>query len=472
MTISSLPQLKAMPISYPIPANRDKYHSLQMKDRHSKMNLSHFQRARRRFMKQRKELFTIVPTPAPRLVGIETNPGPRSRASRGIASSGANVARSIANDLSADLRSRSLPNSAALRAIAQGRPRTRSNSTPAARRTAPPRRRRRRVGSTSSMLEKYKRSLLNPFDCPPPCILAGNFLPLAHKSIYLKYILNTTEGVDATDNYLIVTHPSSLTIMGIWAVNGNGTPFSTGSYLQTASTNGARVAQEIQSARCISGGVCVSNVTQLGGFAPTCLSGVLWDSPSVLIGQTADFIQNLPSTKMISSPTDARGAYSTYRPVDATSFELGNRFTWNLTDNNGYDCFQYILIKASSGYNFRANIDVIYHLEVMAGAEAFAEDDAGDVENLSSALSASEAELGRVAASLPAPVGSSDAIEHLVIASINDAAARNITSLRMEGGHVGTVSSSLAPVKSAASPVGDGYIKVCESCKHDSKSQE
>jgi len=391
-------------------------------------------------------------SPAPRLVGIETNPGPKRshRKSRVVelTARGPKFVR-------AQVPSTSSTSSYAPSSSSTMIPLARSSHIVVKKRKN--KSRGSKLGRGPTSIQQYRNSLANPFDNYPPSVQAGSLLPLQKRTLFTR----TSVDVVGT-NYpwaLITSKPGSTNSLRVYGLATAGTLVSAGVLLaDMTAMNATSFNANTQSARCIAGGLAVEIKAGSGVIPPTVYAGSIFDALSNIQNSSANTYLTIPAIRVIDCSTDNLGAFSTWRPYDSTAFELNAKYSLNW----GLDVYEYtqcVLIKVGTGSTITVNPRCVYHMETNAGMDAGGSlDDDGVV--LAGSLMGSVEDVARVGVNLPEPVsGTLDVIIHSLMDEFTAAASRGPSglSLRSEGGLVGSLSSHSTIRGPPSSPLNSAY---------------
>lgn len=384
----------------PLPvSNHVVYPSSERRDQFSRSGvrrLSNFQRFRGRFKKYRRDYlgaptsssdgFDGVPAsvPAPPLVGVEPNPGPRS-----------------------------------------SNPKTTSKST-----KARPRRRARgvilagggtatssqqiiRVGRapTNSSVQSYLRVLRDPWFAPPIRLGFGSFIPTSIRSTWNNVSIAPTstatcfvyigtpaigQGIPATNlgygQYYNTTSPD-VPLTGV-----PSTPYP--------AANHVAFGAAVDTCRVIAGAVRVTV-----RYAATSVRGSLWvgymadDSSFAVLSKTFTALTNVYSMRRCHSTAGGEiGGESQYRPSDSSSFNFDATLALDATGAVGAASSIPQLIVVGTGWaagSFSLDVNQIFHYECLSGLDAGGDDAGGDS---LAATGATLDQVGHASASLGEPV--------------------------------------------------------------------
>jgi len=298
--------------------------------------------------------------PPPRLVGIETNPGPPRK--------------------EVVMVSTSAP-------------------PPSTRRSGGRRRQRRRRGKRSSgahgvnqtpvnaSLAAYRRVLIDPFFAPPIKLGFGTFVPTSIRSAWVNY----SPAVGNTDtNFVIIATPFTN------VASNAGTTYSAPSFIQytgatssatsvsmsgntfngTAAQNQSSFASMVDTSRVIAGALRF-NVR----YAATTLRGSLFafyvgdDSQTALGTKTyANLSSVYAARRCTSSASGEIGGEVQYRPVDPSSFSMVPN--WSASSfGSSTNIPQLVIVGVGwTAGTFQIEISSLFHYETLSGLDVSADD--------------------------------------------------------------------------------------------------
>lgn len=414
----------------------------------------------------------VVPgcPPAPRLVCVETNPGPgKGRRSRNQGPSATTDGTMVVHE-PRSLMFESDPKTIVVNrprrrpAIAKGRFRTKQR--PGGKRRPWPNPRSRGLrgtllakGLNPSAMKKYERSMLDPFQFSPPSITAGclftkSRMPLWRKNTLVRSIDAGQPGSIFVFYSLPSTSPSAtafaLSNVAVATAANSGNPIS--GYVSLQNLGAANLTTYLaasQSTRTVTGGMNVELTIPSGKSPPVIYAGSIVDTPTNFYATSIDNLISNLSTVQIDCPTTQLGAYATYRPYDTVSFSFTSQAYTSASITK--ECISYVIAfcdASQTGNSLTYAMDVLYHCEQQSGVDiGVADESLGDADVIYA--SADDA----VAAASLAPPGMSGPISDIastIIDNLAHSAARNAFSLKTEGGLVPNL-NALSPSATSSS---------------------
>lgn len=265
------------------------------------------------------------PVPAPRLVCVETNPGPTPTVLKLMPpiSGGVLVTNGGGN-----------------------RKRKRKGKGRKGRNRKRQRRSRPSSGVSSSAVDYYIRSLRDPWEYGPVKLGYDTFVPTETGAAFLRSSI--TVNIDGTFA-IAVTPQASASFVTTWT--GGHAAAATSSL---ASTNAAQILSEFKTGRCVSGGIRVFAL-----FPATVQPGILFGGELVEISLTSLNAFTPDQLNAIASDElgfGSRGARAIIKPIDNTSFE----FITQLPAGYGASTLMQSSIPFISGTGFTAGTVIWY----------------------------------------------------------------------------------------------------------------
>jgi len=361
------------------------------KSRVARKSITHFQRYLARHRVYRSRLHATPP--APRLVGVETNPGPPK-------TKAVTVVKTIAKGSSRRRRRRPTGASRVVSQMAH------SNRTQRIHQGL----QRPQSGSLAS----YARALLDPWNAPSVRLGFGSFVPTAIRTASLFSgpsmpatancfaVLGTCYVANHENNDQQLTVPA---FISTYHSNIGTEVLGIHRFGNQAAVNAASINNALSSSRVISGAMRVTV-----RYAATAVRGSLTilylpdTSFAQITNMTFNELVSLQSGRRCNSTAGGEIAGEIqYRPVDATSFEFSTDMTrGTLGLEVGIPLGQRgipIFVAVGSGWvpgSFQIEISQVVHYEGVAGVESYSDGDGSD------SLAASGVTIDQVGQSLSA----------------------------------------------------------------------
>jgi hypothetical protein len=347
----------------PIPSNSVTYPSREPVDAFSgkRKRCSNFARCLKRHRVGRSKLFT-TPTPSPRLVGIELNPGPSKASSSSsrkpaVSINVTEVKRSPGKSRKRAGGARPAKNNGGGAHVAAGFQPPRFKTTITEKLTRAP------------GMDTYLDALTHPFTAPQPRLGFGCFVGSMK---YTGWYENPTLTMGAFTHFAVAVVPSiHSNAIRVYTAGTSGTTLAASTITPLTVTNQSSLATFSQSSRIISSELRVKVRTPATSL-PGSLGGFFLPDETVNNLEALTYAQLTQNQKYypFSSEGPNIGGAVQYRPIDATSFEFSAEYAnaGALTATNALP--QMVVIGTGwAASSFAVEMTLVVNFETLGGLD-------------------------------------------------------------------------------------------------------